>query len=121
MIQSEMRIEVNCDIYKIWSVITNNKDFSWRSDLSRIKIIDDTRFIEYTKKGYPTAFTILSKIECREYHFRMKNTNLDGEWFGCLQSLSNGNVELKPTEKIEVKHFIMRLFAKRYLRHQQKT
>lgn len=121
MIQSNIKIELSCDINKLWMIMTDNTKYSWRSDLSRIKIIDDTRFIEYTKKGYPTAFTIVSKIECKEYRFKMKNTNLEGEWVGSLQSLSNGNVKLELTEKIEVNHFLMKLFAKPYLRHQQKT
>ncbi|MEI3507595.1 MAG: hypothetical protein V8R01_00380 [Bacilli bacterium] len=42
-------------------IVTNNEDYLWRSDLSTIEIIDDTHFVEYTKKGYPTYFTITSK------------------------------------------------------------
>lgn len=121
MIQSSKKIELSCSIKKVWSIMTNNKAYSWRSDISSIKIIDDTRFIEYTKKGYPTAFTITAKVECKEYRFKMKNSNMDGEWVGFLQILPNGNVELELTEQIEVNHFMMKLFAKPYLHHQQKT
>ena len=31
---------------------------SWRSDLSKAEVISDKQFVEYTKDGYPTTFTV---------------------------------------------------------------
>lgn len=43
------------DIEAVWSVVTDNQNYSWRSDLSKIDILGDGKtFIEYTKKGFPT-------------------------------------------------------------------
>lgn len=52
MIKVNMKKEFNCNKNKLWEIVTNNEDYLWRSDLSRIEIIDDTHFVEYTKKGY---------------------------------------------------------------------
>ena len=31
---------------------------AWRSDLSKTEVISDTQFVEYTKDGYQTTFTV---------------------------------------------------------------
>ena len=95
-------------------------NYVWRSDLSKIEIIDDTHFVEYTKNNFPTYFTITSKEKLKEYKFDLENTNLKGKWIGIFKELPNGNIELDFTEEIEVNNFIMKIFAKSYLKSQQK-
>ena len=41
MIKSNIKKEFNCDIVKLWNIITDNTNYTWRSDLSKIEIIDD--------------------------------------------------------------------------------
>ncbi len=120
MIKSNMKKEFNCDKEKIWNIITDNSNYYWRSDLSKIEVIDDKHFIEYDKNNYPTYFTITSKKYLKEYKFDIKNTNIKGKWMGIFNELSNGNVELDFTEEIETNNIIMKLFAKLYLKNQQK-
>lgn len=120
MIKSNMKKEFTCDKEKLWNIITDNNDYSWRSDLSKIEIVDDTHFIEYAKNGYPTYFTITSKRKLEEYRFDMKNSNIEGHWIGLFKELPNGNIELDFTEEIETSNFIMKLLAKFYLKSQQK-
>ncbi len=120
MIKSNIKKEYNCDKEKLWSIITDNSDYSWRSDLSKIEIIDDNHFIEYDKNNYPTYFTITSKKKLKEYKFDIKNTNIRGKWIGIFKELSNGNIELDFTEEIETNNIIMKLLAKLYLKSQQK-
>lgn len=105
---------------KIWQIVTDNTYYAWRSDLSKIEIVDETHFIEYTKKGYPTDFTITVKQECAEYRFKLRNSNLHGIWSGIFRELPNGNTELELTEEIEVQAPLMKLLAKPYLKSQQK-
>ncbi len=120
MIKSNMKKEFNCDKEKIWNIITDNSNYYWRSDLSKIEVVDDKHFIEYDKNNYPTYFTITSKKYLKEYKFDIKNTNIKGKWIGIFNELSNGNVELDFTEEIETNNIIMKLFAKLYLKNQQK-
>lgn len=122
MISSNIKRQFKCDKDKIWDVITNNTSYSWRSDLSKIQIVDEKHFIEYTKNNYPTYFTIISKEKYKEYEFELENTNIKGKWKGIFKELSNGNVELEFIEEVEVKvnNIIMKLLAKSYLKSQQK-
>ena len=120
MIRSNIKKQFSCDRNKLWDIITDNSNYVWRSDLSKIKIIDDTHFVEYTKNNFPTYFTILSKEKLKEYKFDLKNANLKGKWIGIFKELPNGNIELDFTEEIEVNNFIMKIFAKSYLKSQQK-
>ncbi len=120
MVKSNIKKEFNCDIEKLWNIITNNTNYSWRSDLSKIEIVDDKHFIEYTKNNYPTYFTITSKVNLKEYKFNIKNTNIKGKWIGIFKKLDNGKVLLDFTEEIETNNLVMKLLAKPYLKSQQK-
>lgn len=120
MIKVNMKKEFKCDKEKLWNIITDNSNYLWRSDLSKIEVIDDKHFIEYAKNGYPTYFKVTSKEKFKEYKFDMENTNIKGRWIGIFKELSNGNIELNFTEEIETNHFIIKLFAKPYLKKQQK-
>lgn len=120
MVKSIIKKQFHCDKDKLWDVITDNYNYSWRSDLSKIDIIDEKHFIEYGKNNFPTYFTITAKEKLKEYKFNVENANLKGKWIGIFKELPNGNIELDFTEEIEVKNFIMKLLAKFYLKSQQK-
>ena len=120
MIKSNIKKEFDCDKNKLQDIITDNANFTWRSDLSKIVIVDEKHFIEYTKNNFPTYFTITSKIKLKEYKFDLENNNLKGKWIGIFKELPNGNIELDFTEEIEVNNLIMKLLAKPYLKSQQK-
>lgn len=120
MIRSNIKKKFSCDKNKLWDIITDNTNYFWRSDLSKIEIIDETHFIEYTKNNFPTYFTITAKEKLKEYKFDLENDNIKGKWVGIFKELSNGNIELDFTEEIEVNSLIMKLLAKPYLKSQQK-
>lgn len=120
MISSNIKKEFNCNIEKLWNIITDNTKYVWRSDLSKIEIIDNKHFIEYTKNNFPTYFTITTKEEFKEYKFDIENANIKGKWIGLFKELTNGNVELDFTEEIETNNFIMKLLSKPYLKSMQK-
>ena len=120
MIRSNIKKQFSCDKNKLWNIITDNTNYSWRSDLSKIEIIDNTHFVEYTKNNFSTYFTITSKVKLKEYKFDLENANLKGKWIGIFTELPNGNIELDFTEEIEVNRFMMKLLAKSYLKSQQK-
>lgn len=120
MVKSNIKKEFNCDIKEIWNIITDNNNYSWRSDLSKIEIINDKEFIEYDKNNYPTHFTITKKEYLKEYRFTIKNTNIKGNWIGIFKELSNYKVEIDFTEEIETHNLLMKLLAKPYLKSMQK-
>jgi len=112
MIKSNIKKEFKCNIEKLWNIITDNTNYTWRSDLSKIEIVDDTHFIEYAKNNYPTYFTITSKVNLKEYKFDIENSNIKGKWIGIFKKLDNGDILLDFTEEIETDNYMMKLLAK---------
>jgi len=118
------RIEAifNENIERVWEVVTSLSNVKWRSDLSKIEVLDDpTIFIEYTKQGFPTKFTITAFVAPRFYAFTMENDNISGKWTGEFQQLTDQQTKIVFTEDVLAKKFYMKPFVKSYLKKQQQT
>lgn len=120
MVTAYHQIELKAKIETIWDLITQTSNCTWRSDLSQIEKTDETHFIEYTKQGYPTYFTIIKQEKPNVYQMLLENDNMKGEWIGKLTSLENEQVLVEFTEKIEVKKAVLKLIVKPYLKSRQK-
>lgn len=83
------------DVQKVWNIVTDNKNYSWRSDLSKIEIVDDDSFIEYTKNGFQTLFTITVKQPYECYEFDMQNKNISGHWTGVFTKTAEGSTQIE--------------------------
>lgn len=110
----------SCDIQKVWDVVTSLEHTAWRSDIDRVEIVNETQFIEYTKDGYPTTFTVTAKENCKRWEFDMENGNMKGHWIGIF-SQEDGQTEIDFMEEVTVKKPIMKLLIKAYLKKQQET
>ncbi|QHI71741.1 hypothetical protein [Aminipila terrae] len=111
MRKSRIVATFDTDIQNVWSIVTNNKDYKWRSDLSNIEITDDKHFTEYTKNGYATDFTIQVKEEYRRYEFDMKNKNMTGHWTGLFSETENGGTKIDFIEEIHIKNPILSMLS----------
>lgn len=110
----------SCDIQRVWDVVTSLEHTAWRSDIERVEIVNETQFVEYTKSGYPTTFTVTAKEKCKRWEFDMENSNMTGHWIGIF-SQKDGQTEIDFTEEVTVKKPIMKLLIKSYLKKQQET
>lgn len=99
----------------MWETVTSLTAYAWRSDLSRIEVLSDTRFVEYTKDGYPTTFTTTAMEPCRRWEFDLENDNITGHWTG-LFTQKDGHTLLELTEDVTAKKFFMKPFVKTYLK-----
>lgn len=115
---SNIKAVFQSDIQKVWEVVTSLKNYSWRSDLSKIEIINENQFIEYTKDGYPTTFTITIVDPYKRWEFDMENSNMKGHWMGVFTE-KGSNTEIDFTEEVTAKKVIMKPFVKSYLKKQQ--
>lgn len=120
MVVAQHKTKLKAKIETIWDLITETTNCTWRSDLSKIEKTDETHFIEYTKQGYPTYFTIIKQEKPYVYEMLLENGNMKGEWIGKLTSLPNEEVLVEFTEKIEVKKAILKLMVKPFLKSKQK-
>lgn len=92
--------------------------YAWRSDLSKIEIITENQFIEYTKEGYATTFTITAKEPYKRWEFDMENNNMKGHWTGIFLQ-KDGRSEIDFSEEVIAKKVFMKPFIKAYLKKQQ--
>lgn len=102
----------------VWDTVTSLENYQWRSDLSKIEVISRTQFIEYTKEGYPTTFTVTVCEPCKCWEFDMDNSNMKGHWIGTF-SETDGQTEIDFTEEVTAKKLYMKPFIKAFLKKQQ--
>lgn len=118
MALSTIKATLNADIQSVWDIVTSLKNYTWRSDLSKIEVINETKFVEYTKSGYATTFTITATEPCKRWEFDMENDNMNGHWIGTFTPKGD-KTEIDFTEDVTGKKVLMKPFVKAYLKKQQ--
>ena len=118
MATTNIKVTFQSDIKKVWNTVTSLDNCSWRSDISKIEILNDIQFVEYTKDGYTTKFTITKTELYKRWEFNIENDNIKGHWIG-LFSQNGSETTIDFTECIAAKKILMKPFIKGYLRKQQ--
>lgn len=113
-----MRAEFAYDIKKVWEIVTSLNNYSWRRDLSEIIVLSENSFIEHTKDGYKTTFTVTCREEYKRWEFDMENDNMSGHWKGVF-SYTDGITSVDFTETVKAKKLLLKPFMGIYLRKQQ--
>lgn len=119
MTTSNIKALIPSELRKVWEFILDIENYdAWRSDLSKTEVVSDKQFIEYTKDGYPTTFTVTLVEPYRRWEFDMQNSNKSGHWIGVFTDKGN-ETEIDFTECVEAKKMLMKPFVKSYLKKQQ--
>lgn len=119
MAVSTIKAEFQCEVEKVWKIVTSLDEYSWRSDLDKIVVtVPEKEFEEHTKDGYVTKFHITAYDQYKRYEFDMENGNMQGHWTGIF-SYSDGITVIEFTENVTAKKLIMKLFVGAYLKQQQ--
>lgn len=108
------------DIHDIWELVTHLNKQQWRKEIESIEIINDKTFIEHTKDGFSTTFTITQLIPYQLYEFDMDNENMSGHWTGIFSS-NNHQTTIEFIEEVTAKKIYMKPFVKTYLKKQQSS
>lgn len=104
------------DIRDVWAIVTDNRDYAWRSDLARVEVSDGSRqFTEYTRSGFATTFTIILKEPYSRYGFDLENKFMRGRWTGDFRALPGGGTEIRFVEEIKVKNLFMRVLSSLFM------
>ncbi|MFR0080198.1 MAG: polyketide cyclase [Veillonella parvula] len=119
MAVSNMRATLLYPIEVVWDTVMNLKDFSWRSDLKDVRIIDENNFIEITKNGVETYFRITECIKYQSWIFEIENKNIKGAWVGKFY-VEDDKTILDFTETVVSKKLIFKSFISLYLKRQQR-
>ena len=119
MITSNIKANIPSELRQVWNLVLDIENYAaWRSDLSKAEVISDKQFIEYTKDGYSTTFTVTLVEPYRRWEFDMENGNMTGHWTGIFTAKGD-ETEIDFTEQVETKKLLMKPFVKSYLKKQQ--
>lgn len=105
-------------VEQVWQVVTSIEKYAWRRDIKEIRRLDGSRFVEYTKDGFSTVFTVTVQNPCCRWAFTLDNQNLHGTWEGEFQSHPGGTL-VRFTERVTPKKWYLRPLVKGYLKRQQ--
>lgn len=119
MATSKVTVPFPCPVEQVWQVVTDLSHTTWRSDLVRVEVLDAAHFVEHTKSGYATNFTVTACEPLRYWAFTMENDNMSGSWEGIFEAVEDGT-QLICTETVNAKRWWMRPFVPGYLKRQQK-
>ena len=119
MAVSKVTVHFPCPVEQVWQTVTDLAHTAWRSDLARVEVLDEIHFVEHTKSGYATNFTVTACEPLRRWAFTMENGNMSGPWEGIVETAEDGT-RLHCTETVNAKRWWMRPFAPGYLRRQQR-
>ncbi len=118
MAVSNRKATFKSDVQKVWTMVTSVENYTWRSDLSGTEILNETQFVEYTKKGYATTFTVTVTEPYKRWEFDIENSSMKGHWTGLFMQKEECT-ELDFTEEVTAKKFFMKPFVTFYLKKQQ--
>ena len=119
MATSNIKALIPSELRQVWDFVLDIENYTaWRSDLSKTEVISDKQFIEYTKDGYPTTFTVTLVEPYRRWEFDMENSNMTGHWTGIFTAKGD-ETEIDFMECVEAKKWLMKPFVKSHLKKQQ--
>ncbi len=107
-----------CDVKFVWDIVTSLDNYAWRSDLDKITRLSENQFIERTKDGFETTFTVTCREEYKRWEFDMENDNMKGHWTGVF-SFHDNRTTVDFTENVTAKKVWMKPFVGIYLKKQQ--
>lgn len=119
MATSEVTAYFPCPVERVWQTVTDLAHTGWRSDLAGVEVLDEAHFVEHTKSGYATEFTVTDCEPTRYWAFTMANGNMCGSWEGRFEAV-DGSTRLQCTETVHARHWWMRPFVSGYLKRQQR-
>ena len=119
MATSNIKALIPSELRQVWDFVLDIENYAaWRSDLCKTEVISDNQFIEYTKDGYPTTFTVTIVDPYKRWEFDMENSNMKGHRTGFFTTKGD-ETEIDFTEQVEAKKLLMKPFVKSYLKKQQ--
>ena len=116
---SKVTVHFPCPVEQVWHTATDLTNTAWRRDLEGVEVLDQTHFVERTKSGYATNFTVTAWEPLHYWAFTMENGSMSGSWEGIFEAAEEGT-RLTCTEVVTAKHWWMFPFVPGYLKRQQK-
>ncbi len=98
----------------VYSVVTNNEDWNYRTDLRELQIIakegDIEIWDEIAKNGNVIRFTTREKIPYSFYSFDMESNLFTGYWTANFIPTDSGDTAFIATEYLRIKNPFIKVF-----------
>lgn len=106
----------NASPQKVYSIVTNNNDYYYRSDLKELKILEKNGDIEtweeISKNSQSITFRTIKKEPYLRYEFEIVKANgFSGYWTGDFKIKATGGTEFLSTEHIVINNPMIRCFS----------
>jgi hypothetical protein len=104
----------DASIEKVYSVVTNNHNWKYRTSLDNLIIIEtngDFEIWDEISAGNTIRFKTKEKKPYSFYSFEMENKLFKGYWFAEFEKIENGKTLFSTTESIEYKNPFIRVLA----------
>ena len=113
------RTMLNCTVEKAWELVTTlETQMDWREDLKEIEILDSRQFIEHTRDGYITHYTLVKVEERKLWQRTLTNEDMVGQTLYTF--VEKGNQTLfTMKENMSTSKLLFKIFVKNYLRSHQ--
>ena len=84
----------------VWEAVTQVDRYPlWRSDLAGIDLPQEGTFVEHSREGIATRFTVTCADPCRRWEFSLENQRITGRWTGLFSPWEKGTQVTFTTEK----------------------
>ena len=104
----------NASIETVYNIVTNNRDWEYRTSLDDLKIVETNGEYEIWDEisgGIAIRFKTKEKRPFSFYSFEMDCKFFQGEWFAEFETVDNGKTRLTATETIEYKNPFIRVIG----------
>lgn len=119
MAETNVKVTFQCPVEKVWDTVTDLSRYQWRSDIERIEIVDEQNFMEISREGIRTYFTVIDKKPYERWEFTLENENIKGKWVGLFYQ-HGADTTLDFTEQVSAKNIMKVPMLGAYLRKQQR-
>lgn len=90
----------------LFTIITDLKKSSWRSDIEKTVVKNNTVFHEYIDKSDYTEYTIIETIENSIYKLEFTNKIFKGKWAATITEHNNNECSITLYEELTPHKFI---------------
>lgn len=106
------------DIATVWRLVTDLHNYTWRSDIHKLEIVDEKQFIAYTEEEIATTFTITDYQPLERYALEVESAKLKGHWTSLFKKVPEGTL-VEFTRHVKAGNPFTDIVVKRYLSKQQ--
>lgn len=112
MTTTNIKDMIPCEVEKVWETVTAFEHYrTWWRNVSKIEVVNEKQFIEYSREGYSTTFTITKTEPLRRLELDVENSSTKGHWTIVFAS-RGGETEVDFTAGVTAKQLSTRPVGK---------